>query len=293
MVDFIQNTLDGIALGSAYALLALGFTLIFGVMGRLNIAYGPCIMIGVFAGAGVYSDLTQSIVMIFVATLAGTILASAYVERVSFAAIRADAALASMVSTFAVWMQLEEIVAHLFPARTYAFKELGHLSLIEAGPFFLRQESLFMLLVTLAVLLGLALLLGRSHFGLELRALTDSRRAAIISGINVRRIIFLTFLLAAMIGGVAGFMIAMSDGQVTPKFGLWATMKGLVAMVIGGLASLRGAVLGGMLLGIIEAQAQWYFGASVREILVYAILFAALILLPRGILGGPHTVWRS
>ncbi|MEL0123898.1 MAG: branched-chain amino acid ABC transporter permease, partial [Paracoccaceae bacterium] len=171
--------------------------------------------------------------------------------------------------------------------------DLGHLSLLEIGPFFLRQESLFMLLVTIAVLLGLALSLGRSHFGLELRALTDSRRAAIVSGIDVRRIIFLTFLLAAMIGGVAGFMIAMSDGQVTPKFGLWATMKGLVAMVIGGLASLRGAVLGGMLLGIIEAQAQWYFGASVREILVYAILFATLILLPRGILGGPRTVWRS
>lgn len=285
MLDLAQNTLDGIATGSAYALLAIGFTLIFGVMRRLNIAFGPSIMVGVFLGAWVHAQWSAGLIGAAVAVLVGAVIASAYVERLSFAAIRGDAALASMASSFAIWMQLEQAVALVFPGRTTAFPTLGQVPDLDLAGLVLRGDDLIILCVAGIVLVLLQRVLFHSHFGLEMRAVADSPEAAAVARVNIARVAVLTFGLAALVGAVAGFLIAASDGQVSPKFGLWATMKGLIAMMIGGLGSLRGALLGGLVLGIVEAQAQWYLGAAAREIVVYGLLFLCLVLLPGGLAG--------
>jgi len=285
MLDLAQNTLDGIATGSAYALLAIGFTLIFGVMRRLNIAFGPSIMVGVFLGAWVHSQWSAGLIGAAVAVLVGAVIASAYVERLSFAAIRGDAALASMASSFAIWMQLEQAVALVFPGRTTAFPTLGQVPDLDLAGLVLRGDDLIILCVAGIVLVLLQRVLFHSHLGLEMRAVADSPEAAAVARVNIARVAVLTFGLAALVGAVAGFLIAASDGQISPKFGLWATMKGLIAMMIGGLGSLRGALLGGLVLGIVEAQAQWYLGAAAREIVVYGLLFLCLVLLPGGLAG--------
>ncbi len=285
MLDLAQNTLDGIAMGSTYAMLAIGFTLIFGVLRRLNIAYGPSIMVGVFLGAWVHTQFSAGLFGAAAATVAGTLLASAYVERISFAALRGDATLASMASSFALWMQLEQGVALAFPGRTTPYPSLQGIPDLDIGGIFLRGSHALTLFI--AFLTGLALhhLLTRTRFGLEMRAVADSPEAALVARVNTRRVVVLTFCLAALIGSIAGFLIAAGDGLVTPKIGLWATMKGLIAMMIGGLGSVRGAILGGLLLGVIEAHAQWYLGAAWREILVYGFLFLCLIFLPQGLAG--------
>lgn len=285
MLDLAQNTLDGIATGSAYALLAIGFTLIFGVMRRLNIAFGPSIMVGVFLGAWVHAQWSAGLIGAAVAVLVGAVIASAYVERLSFAAIRGDAALASMASSFAIWMQLEQAVALVFPGRTTVFPTLGQVPDLDLAGLVLRGDDLIILCVAGIVLVLLQRVLFHSHFGLEMRAVADSPEAAAVARVNIARVAVLTFGLAALVGAVAGFLIAASDGQISPKFGLWATMKGLIAMMIGGLGSLRGALLGGLVLGIVEAQAQWYLGAAAREIVVYGLLFLCLVLLPGGLAG--------
>jgi branched-chain amino acid transport system permease protein len=283
MPDLIQNTLDGVAAGASYALLAIGFTLIFGVMRRLNIAFGASIMVGIFLGAWVHAQWAAGLWMVALATGAGALIASVYVERLSFAAIRGDAALASMASSFALWMQIEQGVALVFPQRTTAYPQLPAPPDVVVGGLMLRGDDAVTLAVASGVLGLLWLLIHRTHFGLEMRALADSPEAARVARVNTARVAFLTFLLAGAIGAVAGLLIAGSDGQISPKFGLWATMKGLVAMMIGGLGSLRGAFLGGLALGIIEAQAQWYLGAQSREVVVYGLLFVCLILLPGGL----------
>ena len=289
MLDLAQNTLDGIAAGSAYALLAIGFTLIFGVMRRLNIAFGPSIMVGVLLGAWVHAQWSAGLISAAVATFLGALVASVYVERLSFAAIRGDAALASMASSFALWMQLEQGVALAFPGRTTAFPTLPPLPEVQFAGLFLGGDDLLVLAVAGVALLLLHRLIYHSHFGLEMRALADSPEAAAVSRVNTKRVAFLTFCLAALMGAVAGVLIAATDGQVTPKFGLWATMKGLIAMMIGGLGSLRGALLGGLALGIVEAQVQWCLGAAAREIVVYGLLFLCLIALPGGLAGVRET----
>lgn len=285
MVDFIQNCIDGIMFGSAYALLAIGFTLIFGVMRRLNLAYGPSIMLGAFFGTFLYVQWDAGVVAVAAATIGGTILVGVYVERLCFRAISQKATLASMVSSFVIWMQLEELSTLLLPERTYPFPPLGSPTVYEFGPFFLRSEHLIMFLVAVSLVFLLHFMLYRTRFGLMVRAISEDPEAARYMGINLNAVLFWAFVFVSTIGGVSGYLILSTDQQITPLFGLWATFKGLVAMMLGGLGSLPGAILGGLLLGVVEAQSLWYLGNDYRDLTVYFLLLLVLVLRPGGLLG--------
>lgn len=285
MIDFVQNCLDGLMEGSSYALLAVGFTLIFGVMRRLNLSFGPSIMVGAFAGTFVYLQLELGHVAVALVTVAGAVVAGLYVERVCFWAIRREAALASMVSSFAIWMQLEELVTVVFPERTYPFPPLTEQPPLLLGPFFVKVENLVMFAVAVAMMLVLHLVLYRTRFGLAVRAVSEHPRAARFIGVNVGAVTLGAFALASALGGIAVFLKAGADAQITPLFGLWATFKGLIAMMLGGMGSVAGAILGGLLLGVIEAQSLWYLGTEYRDLVAYLVLFAFLVLRPGGLLG--------
>jgi branched-subunit amino acid ABC-type transport system permease component len=285
MTDFVQNTLDGVMIGSSYGLLALGFTLIFGVMRRLNLSYGPSIMIGAYLGTLIYVQLSAGPLVVIVTTVLGAVLAGLYVERLCFAPMRTNAGVASMVSSFAIWMQLEQAAILTLPRHTYPFPPLATGAPLSLGPFLLRVDHLIMLACALALSGGVHLLIYRSHFGLALRAIINNPVAAHLVGINVRSAIVRAFALASAVGGIAGYLVLSVDQQVTPMFGMWATIKGLIAMMIGGLGSIPGAILGGLLLGLIEAHSQWYFGPQMRDLFAYLALFACLVLRPGGLLG--------
>lgn len=285
MVDFIQNSLDGVTVGSSYALLAIGFTLIFGVMRRLNLAYGSSIMLGAFVGTWFFMEFKIGAVMVAIVTIIGAVLVGAYVERLCFWAVWQRAALASMVSSFAIWMQLEEIAIVLLPNRTYPFPGLTSSPSLTFGPLFVRVEHLWTLAIALALMITLHLVLYRTSFGLSLRAVAENPQAARYMGLNVEAIMFWAFILVSAIGGVAGYLILATDQQITPFFGLWATFKGLIAMMLGGMGSLSGAILGGLLLGIIEMQSAWYLGGGYRDLSAFFLLFLILVFRPGGLLG--------
>ena len=285
MIDFVQNTVDGIMFGSSYALLAIGFTIVFGVLRRINLAFGASIMLGAYAGTWLHVHHQVNVLVVALTTLLCTVLAGIYVERLCFRAIRRDAALASMVSSFVIWMQLEEAAVHLLPERTYAFPSFFVAGSFELGPFLFRAEQTTMLVLAALMVGALHLLLRHTRFGLALRAVSESPRAAAYMGIDTARVMLCAFALVSLIGGVAGFAILATDEQITPFFGLWATFKGLIAMMLGGMGSLPGAVLGGLLLGVVEAHAQWYLGNEYKDLSAYLLLFAMLVIRPGGILG--------
>ena len=272
-------------LGSSYALLAIGFTLIFGVMRRLNLSYGPSIMVGAFVGTLVYLEFKVNAVAIAAATVVGAVIAGIYVERLCFRAIRRGAAVASMVSSFVIWMQLEEIVTVVFPDRTYPFPPLVTADPLELGPFFFKLENVVMFACAAVMTVLLHWLLQHTRFGLALRAVSEDPRAARFMGINVGAVMSLAFVVASAFGGVAAYLIVSADGQITPLFGLWATFKGLIAMMLGGMGSIPGAILGGLLLGIVEAQSLWYLGAEYRDLSAYFLLFLFLVFRPGGLMG--------
>ena len=290
MIDLVQNTIDGVMIGSSYGLLALGFTVIFGVMRRLNLSYGPSIMIGGYLGTLVYLQHGAGPLRVAGAVVAGAVLAGIYVERLCFAPMKAGAGIASMVSSFAIWMQLEQIAILVLPRHTYSFPALATGAPLEFWSLLIRIDHLIMLGCALGLAAVVQLVLYRTRFGLGLRAIIGNPVAAHLVGIDVRMAVLLAFAGASALGGVAGFLVLAVDQQITPMFGMWATLKGLIAMMIGGLGSVPGAVVGGLLLGVVEAHSQWYFGPQIRDLVAYVVLFAFLVLRPGGLLGSaPET----
>jgi branched-subunit amino acid ABC-type transport system permease component len=291
LLDLVQNTLDGLASGAAYALLAVGFTLIFGVLRRVNLSYGPAIMFGAYCATWTYLHYRAGLLALAFVTVAGAVLAGAYVERLCFAphaetarapnpASRQGSAIAAMVASFALWMQLEELVLLALPRHLYAFPALYEGGPLSIGPFTLRVESLLLFAAAVAICALLYAILYRSRFGVAVRAVIDSPAAAQLAGINVPWVLVRVFALASAIGGVAGYLIAASLEQVTPMLGMWSTLKGLLAMMLGGLGSLPGAVAGGIALGLIEAHSQWFLGPQARDLIAYLLLFVLLALRP-------------
>jgi branched-subunit amino acid ABC-type transport system permease component len=280
VIDFVQNTLDGLTAGASYALLAVGFTLIFGVLKRANLSYGPAIMLGAYLAT--WMSLKSGIGLFGLALVAilGAVLAGGYVERLCFAPHRKGSAAAAMVASFAIWMQLEELATLLLPRHLYSFPALYEGGPLSFGPFYLRVESIVIVAAAVAIcFLGWRVLYA-TRFGIAVRAVIDNPAAAALSGISVGAVSVRIFALASAIGGLTGFLIVASHEQVTPMLGMWSTLKGMLAMMLGGLGSLPGALIGGLALGLIEAHSQWYLGPQFRDFIAYLLLFALLALRP-------------
>jgi branched-chain amino acid transport system permease protein len=291
IVDIAQTLLNGLAAGAAYALLGVGFTMMFGVMRRLNLGYGATLMFGGYLGAllasragGTLPD-TVLVLLAAVVTVAGATLAGLYVERLCFAPLRGRSGVAAMVSSFAVWMQIEEFSTWLLPLHTNPYPAPFNVASWSLGELTLRPEHLLTLIVAVLVAVLLHRLLTASRFGLALRTLCDSPAAAQAVGIDAGRTTLLAFLVASAVGGIGAWLVLVADQQVTPMFGMWSMAKGLIAMMLGGLGSIPGAIAGGLLLGLLEASGQALFGPQIRELMAWGVLFLVLVLRPGGLFG--------
>lgn len=284
MINFIQTTLDGLLIGTSYGLIGLGFALIFGVIKRINLAYGSCLLFGAAFAIWLQSYLGYGPFGLFFVTLFGCVIASLYVERLCFRPHTSrNALITSMVASFAIWMQLDEISAKMLPQRTHGYTGLQFDSL-EMGSIILRSEQILQLLISIAVLALLYIIVKRTRVGLQIEAVAHDSQLAELIGVRTRLIETFVFILAGLVGGLGAFLILSSDGQVTPLFGLWSTFKGLVAVMIGGMGSLPGAVLGGLILGLLETHATNAFGVEYRDIVMFGLLFLVLILRPSGLM---------
>jgi branched-chain amino acid transport system permease protein len=222
--------------------------------------------------------LHSGLLFLLLITLAVAMLAGVYVERLCFAPHRQGSAIAAMVASFALWMQLEELATLVMPRHLYAFPPLYEGGPLAFGALSIRVEHLVMLAAGTAICAGLWALLYRTRFGNAVRAVIDNPAAAGLSGINVSAISLRVFALASAIGGLTGFLIVSSQEQVTPMLGMWSTLKGMLAMMLGGLGSLPGAIAGGIALGLLEAHSQWLLGPQFRDFISYLLLFVLLTL---------------
>lgn len=281
LADLVQNTLDGLAAGASYALLAVGFTLIFGVLRRVNLSYGPAIMLGCYAATFAHLHYGAGLLALAAICILASVATGAYVERLCFAPHGRGSAIAAMVASFALWMQLEELAMLALPRHLYPFPPLYEGGPVAFAEFTVRVEALVMLAAAVTVCALLWGILYRTRFGVAARAMIDSPVAAELAGINVPRISMGVFALASAIGGLAGFLISASVEQVTPMLGMWSTLKGLLAMMLGGLGSLPGAVVGALVLGLVEAHSQWFLGPQLRDLLAFLLLFVLLAAGPR------------
>lgn len=308
ILELIQLSLDGLIDGGAYALVGLGLSLTFGSLRRLNLAYGATAMLAAYIGSWLYIRYAAPLWLVALTVVAAATLIGWYVERLCFAGTRDDAAgsgpgggrgasiagadtreVVALASSFAIWMQLEQLAINLLPRHLNAFP-----SLAASGNWFvplggaelmIRPDRLLLAFLGAALVLALAAWLERTRAGLSWRAAADHRTAAHLVGMPVSRVQTLGFAVACALSGVAAFAVLSLDAQVTPMFGMWMLLKGLVAAMLGGLGSVRGVLWGGLALGLIESYAQALLGAQGREFATYAALFAVLV--------WPHRPWRS
>jgi branched-chain amino acid transport system permease protein len=304
MTELLQTTLDGLLDGSAYALVGLGLALSFGTLRRLNLAYGAGAMLAAYVGAWLHQRHGAPIAAVALAVVATAVIVGLYVERLCFAdaapgasgaadASAADAGRAALpmaghdgrevvalASTFAVWMQLEQLAVNLLPRHLNPFPSLGGSNQWpewNLAGLVVRPDRAALAALAVVLTLVLAAYLRGTRGGLAWRAVADRRIAAHLVGIPVAGVQRLGFAAACALSGVAAFVVLAIDGQVTPMFGMWVLVKGLVAAMLGGFASIGGVLAGGWILGLVEAHAQNLFGALGREFATWALLLAVLM----------------
>ena len=282
----LQQLVNGILVSGIYALFAVGFAIIFGMMGVLNMAHADFAMVAAFAmvwavGAGLnpVAGIAVSIVVTVVVALS--------VERIVIRPSRrfgGDAGVElPLIATLGCGLMLQNVVALLFGNKAMVFPASLR-AYWRVGGLLVSQSLLISFGVALTLIAMLELLVRRSDLGRQMRAVAQNRAAAEIMGINATAIVVLSMALTSALAGVAGLLVGYSYGLVSPFLGLTYAIKGLIAMIIGGVGSITGAALGALVIGLIEAVTVALFGSQLRDLGVFLVLLAVLLFRPSGLL---------
>lgn len=287
MMD-IQQLFNGLFIGSIYALFAIGFTLVFGILDKLNLAHPAVFAVGAFAGIELVEVAGLSIwVALPVVSVVGGLL-GLVIERVAFRPLkgRSDAHFAGLISSIAMAGMFIALLQWRYGPDTRRFP---------AGSFPENRFEVFGAQVTLVqvvilgiclvLVVGLSLLVSRSRWGQGMRAVAENPRAAQVLGVNVDRVTSLTLAISSALGAVAGVLFAMNVNSAQLGMGTAIELKGLAVIIVGGMVSLPGALIGGLLLGVTEVAAVQHLGSSWRDLVAFGLLFLILIVRPQGLFG--------
>jgi branched-chain amino acid transport system permease protein len=298
---FFQELVNGLTTGALYALVALGFSMVYGVLKLLNFAHGDLYMVGAFVGYFVIQwfggptalkiPVPALLVIMFVlaAALAGFL--GVAIERFAYRPLRDAPRIAPLITAIGISFFLENAALLLFGAQFRIYNTSDFISFssgFRVGSVSIDAVQIMVLLLGLVLMVGLRLLVVRTKLGKQMRAVASDREAAEMLGINVNFTIAATFFLGSALAGVAGVMAGLLFNQVTSTIGFVAGLKAFTAAVVGGIGSLPGALLGGLLIGIAESFITGYVSSTYTNLLVFGLLIAVMLIRPTGLLGRPQ-----
>jgi len=296
---FLQQLVNGLELGSLYALIALGYTLIYGILELLNFAHGDVFMVGAFLAAGVAALLVHNEVAAVPAGLAvGLMLLVAMggagflgvgIERVAYRPLRNANRLAPLITAIGVSLLLESVIqVGVSPAPVLVpSNALVPQTVLHAGSIETPLTGLMLFVVSVALMIGLDLFVFRTRFGSAMRATAQDREAATFMGIDVDRVIMVTFFVASALAGLGGVLFGLRYGTIDFFMGYLLGIKAFTAAVIGGIGNLRGAMIGGLLLGVLESLVGGFISTQFTDTFVFLALIAVLLVRPQGLFGQP------
>ncbi|MCW6509355.1 branched-chain amino acid ABC transporter permease [Lichenifustis flavocetrariae] len=301
MEVFLQQLINGLTLGSIYGLIAIGYTMVFGIIGMVNFAHGDVFMLSAFIALMLFVVLTQllgmtSIPLAFVIVLIGAMVLTALwnwaIERVAYRPLRGSFRLAPLISAIGMSIFLSNFVQVVQGPRNKTippmFDKVIHLTTGGTYDVTLSLKQILIVLVTAVLLAGFWYLVQKTSLGRAQRACEQDRRMAALLGIDVDRTISLTFVIGAALAAVAGVLYMSYYGVVNFSDGFIPGVKAFTAAVLGGIGSLPGAVLGGLLIGLIEVFWSAYFSSDYKDVAAFSILALTLIFMPSGLLGRPE-----
>ena len=284
-VEITQTIGDGLFFGATYALIGIGFTLIFGAMHKLNMTYAAASLAGAYVGLAAFTFVSAPAPVVFLISALASGLIGFVVYVACFRFIPVNNHLAALMASIGGLFFIDEIVVHTTDGSPLTFPAMFEYAMVEFGPWGLRGDLLFVLAVSVASTIGLLYVLYRSRLGLATRAVSQQDVAARLCGIDVHRTNAATFVLAGLLGGVAGAMTAAAVGVLSPLITVPLTVKGLIVTVIGGLGSIPGAIVAGLLVGGLENLFLYFRGVNERDMYVLLLLFVFLVFRPHGIFG--------
>jgi branched-chain amino acid transport system permease protein len=281
-IDTIQSIADGVLYGATYALLGIGFTLIFGVMHKINLSYAAASIGAAYASLLILAGLQVPPLLVFVLSAVCGGVIGGLVYLVGFKFIPLANPLATLMSTLGLLLLIDEVVVHTTQGVPLAYPALFSDVIIPAGPFNLRGDLIFVFALGCLCMVFLLLLIYRTRIGIATRAVSQQPIASALCGISATRINVLTFVITGVLGGIAGAMTGAAIGMLSPLLSLPLTVKGLIVSVIGGLGSIPGAILAGLLVGGLENFFQFWRGVSERDLYIMLLLFIFLVFRPGG-----------
>lgn len=288
----LQQLVNGVMLGSTYSLIAIGYTLVFGVLQLVHLAHGEVFMIGAFIGLQIVLLADVGPAPALVAAVLGTALLGILIELVAFRPIRVRGGhfLAPVISTIGVGIVLQEVATNIFGGEQVGFPHKMEPVVHQLGPITVTSVQLLILGVAVALMAALHLFVTRTTMGMAMRATAESVLTARLLGINANRIIVLTLAIASGLAGAAGVLVGLSFNAISPFMGIDMGIKGLAIMLFGGLGNIYGAMAGGIILGIVEVLSVAYLVSSYRDAFAFTMIIVILLARPRGLFGSAYHV---
>ena len=298
MSFFFQELVNGLTTGALYALVALGFSMVYGVLKLLNFAHGDLYMVGAYIGFFViqwfggaqHLSIAVPLLLVIMFVLAAGLVGGlgVAIERFAYRPLRDAPRIAPLITAIGVSFFLESSALLLFGAQYRVYNTADFISLssgIQIGSVTIDSVQILVLVLGVVLMAGLQLLVNRTRLGRQMRAVAADREAAEMLGINVNFVITATFFLGSALAGVAGIMGGLLFNQVTSTIGFIAGLKAVTAAVVGGIGSIPGAMLGGLVIGVAESFVTGYISSTYSNLIVFGILIVVMLIRPSGLLG--------
>jgi branched-chain amino acid transport system permease protein len=297
---FFQQIINGLVQGSVYALVALGYTMVYGILGLINFAHGEVVMVGAMVALMTINALTAAALAPLLVLLLSLLMAMAAcmalgysIERIAYRPLRKAPRLAPLITAIGVSIVLQTLAMIIWGRDYHAFPQLLPNSRHTIGGAIINDVQIAIVIVAILVMTGLMLLVHRTRLGRAMRAVSENQTAASLMGVNVNRVISITFMLGSALAAVAGVMVSANYGVVHYYMGFLLGLKAFTAAVLGGIGNLRGAMLGGVLLGLIESLGAGYIGvltggflgSHYQDAFAFVVLICVLVFRPSGLLG--------
>ncbi|HPU01321.1 MAG: branched-chain amino acid ABC transporter permease [Firmicutes bacterium] len=284
---FIQQLVNGLILGSTYALIALGYTMVYGIIELINFAHGEIYMFGAFAGLLLVTVLKVPFFLAFFLAMALAALLGMTVEFLAYRPLRHSTRLAALISAIGASIFLQNLALLIMGAQPYTFPSPVEAKVYQTPFFTISRLEIIILIFSFLLMIALTLFIQRTKIGKAMRAVAQDKDTASLMGININQIITVTFAIGSALGAASGVMVGIYFRTVTFSMGLMPGLKGFVAAVLGGIGNIPGAMMGGILLGITETIGAAYISSQYRDAVAFALLIMVLLLKPTGLLGRP------
>ncbi len=282
---FISYLLSGVSLGAIYALIALGYTMVYGIAKMLNFAHGDVIMVGGYVAFTLSVTLGGSAWVAIIGSIVFCTLVGIVIEKVAYKPLRSASKLAVLITAIGVSYFLQNLALLIFGSNSRNFQSLVSIPVISIGQATVPGETIVTIGVSILIVIGLMLFINKSKSGAAMLAVSEDRGAAELMGINVNKTISLTFAIGSGLAAIAGILMCSQYPMIGPYTGQMPGIKAFIAAVFGGIGSIPGAMIGGVVIGIIENLSKAYISSQLSDAITFVILILTLVIKPTGLFG--------